>query len=103
MLYIVECAARDPIARGSAHVGNAAGLRVPDVRPEVVGVSSVGMRPSECDRCGRQIHDLEPVTTIQFSGGVDAHRMVCADCIEVIVEVWNEGDAVESQSDRGGE
>lgn len=53
-------------------------------------------KPSECDRCGGEIHDLEPVTNIQFSGGVDAHRMICHYCIQDIVEVWNQGDAVEA-------
>lgn len=51
-------------------------------------------RPADCDRCGEDIGQLEPVTSIQFSGGVDAHRMVCVGCIEEIVDVWNEGDAV---------
>ena len=52
-------------------------------------------KPSECDRCGSEIHKLEPVTSIQFSGGVDALRMVCHHCIQEIVEVWNQGDAVQ--------
>lgn len=52
-------------------------------------------KPSECDRCGDSIGELEPVTNIQFSGGVDALRMVCHDCINDIIEVWNEGDAVQ--------
>lgn len=51
-------------------------------------------RPADCDRCGSEIHDLEPVTSIQFSGGVDAFRMICHTCVEDIVDVWNEGDAV---------
>jgi hypothetical protein len=49
---------------------------------------------TECDRCGKEIGPLEPATNLQFSGGVDALRTACADCIEDIVEVWNEGDAV---------
>lgn len=48
----------------------------------------------ECDRCGDELGPLEPVTSIQFSGGVDAFRSVCHDCIQDIVRVWNEGDAV---------
>jgi C4-type Zn-finger protein len=48
----------------------------------------------ECDRCGRTIGQLEPVTNIQFSGGVDALRTACLDCIQEITEVWNEGEAV---------
>lgn len=48
---------------------------------------------TECDRCAREIHELEPVTGIQFSGGVDAHRLVCPDCIDDIVATWNEGAA----------
>jgi hypothetical protein len=50
--------------------------------------------PVACDRCGDDIHQLEPATNIQFSGGVDALRTVCTDCIHEIIEVWNEGDAV---------
>lgn len=52
-------------------------------------------KPVECDRCGREIHELEPVTNLQFSGAMDALRMVCPDCIQDLVATWNEGDAIE--------
>ena len=51
----------------------------------------------ECDRCGSEISGLEPVTTIQFSGAVDGHRTACYDCIEDVIDVWNEGEKIETQ------
>ena len=49
--------------------------------------------PVECDRCGGEIGELQPVTNIQFSGGVDALRTACHDCIQAIIETWNQGEA----------
>lgn len=49
----------------------------------------------DCDRCGKAITGLEPVTNIQFSGNIDAHRTACHSCIQDLVDVWNEADAVE--------
>lgn len=73
---------------------------------DVDGFSVPDREPAECDRCGSEIHVLEPATKIHFSGGVDALRTVCADCIEEIVDVWNEGavdDTDDEQSDDGGD
>ncbi|WP_248515074.1 hypothetical protein [Salinarchaeum laminariae] len=56
--------------------------------------STTDSERQECDRCGTEFGALEPVTNIQFSGGVDALRTACADCIEDLVDTWNEGDAV---------
>jgi len=53
---------------------------------------------TECDRCGSTIRPLEPATNLQFSGGVDALRIVCHNCIEEIVAVWNEGEAAGGDS-----
>lgn len=53
---------------------------------------------SDCDRCGGEIRPLDVATNIQFSGGVDAQRLACGDCIEDIVDVWNEGDAAGGES-----
>jgi hypothetical protein len=54
---------------------------------------------AECDRCGDLIGPLEPCTNIQFSGGVDALRTACHNCIEEIVEVWNEGEMAGGQDE----
>lgn len=53
--------------------------------------------PVECNRCGSEISGLEPVTTIQFSGAVDGHRTACYDCVEDVIEVWNDGTAIETE------
>lgn len=49
-------------------------------------------RDRVCDRCERDIHDLEPATGIQFGGSVQTDEMlICHDCIEFIIEWWDEG------------
>lgn len=50
-----------------------------------------GDEPVDCDRCEDEIPALMPATSVQFSGGVDAHRLLCYDCITDLVEVYNEG------------
>lgn len=43
----------------------------------------------ECDRCEREIHQLEPAATLQFGGAFGFDKMmICFDCAQVLVEWW---------------
>lgn len=48
-------------------------------------------RGRSCDRCERDIHDLEPAGTISFNGAINADELiVCPECSQLLVDWWNE-------------
>lgn len=48
-------------------------------------------RERECDRCERDIHDLEPAAVLSFSAAIETDELVvCLDCANLLVEWWNE-------------
>lgn len=46
-----------------------------------------------CDRCGREIHDLEPAATITLGGAFNVEELIiCLDCGDVLMDWWEDTD-----------
>jgi len=59
-------------------------------------------RNRSCDRCERDIHDLEPAGSISFGGAFGSQEViVCSSCSDILVDWWNDRPTDKSEGPAG--